>query len=403
MTKIEWTEKTWNPIVGCSVVSPGCTNCYAMRLAARLERMNPKLEHYKGLTRKMKGKPVWTGTLSLAPEHILLEPLLRKKPTIWFVNSMSDLFHENVPDEWIDRVFAVMALCPQHTFQVLTKRAERMRVYCSAPGVARRVHELAADMAVDLELPIVLIAPGIDPELAPPGPRIFLGKWPLVNVWKGTSAEDQRRADERIPDLLMTPAAVRFVSAEPLLGPIDFRKISWVDAGVHYHVDALRTDGKRGAAWWMAEYPDHKPMPFTEINWIIVGGESGRDARPMHPDWARAIRDQCSAAGVAFFFKQHGSWLVGEERHDKALGTHVQFQDGDQFLIVSDGHDIVLGAAQDEQAGPRHFWARYHGWQGHLIKRAGKLAAGRLLDGRTWDEMPVAHYLRAHGLEAVPA
>src|SRR5690606_6198863 len=125
VTKIECTQRTWNPIVGCSIVSPGCTNCYAMQMAARIERMNPRLEHYKGLTKRVNGKAVWTGTLALAPGKTLLEPLRTKKPTMWFVNSMSDLFHEDVPDEWIDRVFAVMALTPQHTYQVLTKRSAR--------------------------------------------------------------------------------------------------------------------------------------------------------------------------------------------------------------------------------------------------------------------------------------
>jgi protein gp37 len=133
MSKIEWTEKTWNPIVGCSIVSPGCTNCYAMKMAARLEAMARadarSTQHYLGTTQRSKAGPVWTGKVALAPERILLEPLSRKKPTTYFVNSMGDFFHESVPDAWIDSVFAVMALCPQHTFQVLTKRSARMRAY----------------------------------------------------------------------------------------------------------------------------------------------------------------------------------------------------------------------------------------------------------------------------------
>ena len=136
MSKIEWTEATWNPIVGCSLVSPGCTNCYAMRMAARLERMGQK--RYRGLTKPSKAGPVWTGKMRLVEEALTL-PLRRRKPTTWFVNSMSDLFHENVPDEWIDRVFAVMALCPQHTFQVLTKRSARMRAYLSDSSFGMRI------------------------------------------------------------------------------------------------------------------------------------------------------------------------------------------------------------------------------------------------------------------------
>src|SRR5690606_30332819 len=127
MTKIEWTERSWNPIVGCSIVSPGCTNCYAMQMAARIERMSPKLEHYRGLTKKVNGNVVWTGKVNLAPEKTLLEPLSWKKPRTVFVNSMSDLFHEDVPDEWITSVFVVMMVAHEHTLQILTKRSRRMR------------------------------------------------------------------------------------------------------------------------------------------------------------------------------------------------------------------------------------------------------------------------------------
>lgn len=179
---IEWTEQTWNPIVGCSVVSPGCTNCYAMKMAARLERMGQ--DRYRGLTQPSKAGPVWTGEMRFVEEALTL-PLRRRKPTTWFVNSMSDLFHESVPDAWIDRVFAVMALCPQHTFQVLTKRADRMRAYLGQPGEERRARHEA----------IVAVGRAISPEadwsrLAPVG----AGR---RNVWLGISAEDQRRYDER--------------------------------------------------------------------------------------------------------------------------------------------------------------------------------------------------------------
>lgn len=223
MTKIEWTEQTWNPIAGCSLASPGCTNCYAMTMAARIARMNPELEHYRGLTQSSKAGPVWTGKVALAPEHTLTAPLRRRKPTMYFVNSMSDLFHEDVPDEWIDRVFAVMALCRdgasgadphprEHTFQVLTKRSKRMQSYMTAGGVAARVMDAAELIACGGEK-----AKSWGPDWTMP--------WPLPNVWLGVSCEDKRRADERVPDLLATPAAVRFVSAEPLLGPIDFTRM----------------------------------------------------------------------------------------------------------------------------------------------------------------------------------
>ncbi len=351
MTKIEWTDKTWNPLVGCSVVSPGCTNCYAMAMAARLERMNPKLTHYQGLTKIVNGNAVWTGKLALAPDHVLTEPLRRKKPTMYFVNSMSDLFHESVPDGWIDRVFAVMALCPQHTFQVLTKRSVRMCDYCSYPGVARRIHELACDLVGELDLiDVVLVAPSVDPNLAPPGRRVFLGAWPLSNVWLGVSCERQQEADARIPDLLATPAAVRFVSAEPLLGPVDFTPFLPRAA-------AGSTEESRRA----------------QLSWVIVGGESGPGARPMHPDWARAIRDQCVAADVPFFFKQWGHWVP---ELDCDAGDPDDRADYARFL--RNGFRIL-----NLEGG-----CGFHGERVHVMRPSSKKSAGRLLDGREWQQWP---------------
>jgi protein gp37 len=344
-SKIEWTENTWNPITGCSIVSPGCTNCYAMRDAWR-KHHNPKLPHYRGLTKKVNGHPVWTGTVRPAPEHILRKPLRTRKPTLWFVNSMSDLFHEDVPDEWIDWVFAVMTLCPQHTFQVLTKRAKRMREYMNMPGVVRRIYGLACDIVTADEADVVLIAPSIDPSLAPPGPRVYLDRWPLPNVWLGVSAERQQEADERIPHLLQTPAAVRFVSAEPLLGPLSLRRIKtnggWYDA----------VEGWRDVT--------QSPVPESTLDWVIVGGESGPGARPMHPDWARGIRDQCAAAGVAFFFKQWGAWSPGRQTPslDDAKLSGIPCR-----IIESNG------------CGVGTF-------------RVGKKPAGRLLDGVEHNAMP---------------
>lgn len=308
MTKIEWTERTWNPIVGCSVVSPGCTNCYAMRMAARLEAMG--LEHYRGLTQASKAGAVWTGKLALASDKTMAAPYHRKKPTTYFVNSMGDLFHENILDSWIDRVFCTIVLCPQHVFQVLTKRAERMRAYIE--GAADRVKEKHHWARFDTD-------PGW------PG-------WPLPNVWLGVSCEDQTRADERIPHLLAAPAAVRFISAEPMLGPINLLDVA--------------KDGRGGNAIYSRSR--HR------LDWVIVGGESGPGARPMHPDWARNIRDQCAAAGISFFFKQWGEWRPA--------------------------------ADEDERTGRAQIFGR----EGvATVMAVGKKAAGRLLDGRTWNEMPV--------------
>ena len=262
-TGIEWTDATWNPIRGCSRVSEGCRHCYAERVAARFS--GPGLP-YEGLAVMRDGEPRWTGKTQMIWKH-LEDPLRWRRPRRIFVNSMSDLFHEDLAPDWIGRIFAIMAAAPQHTFQILTKRPRRMHGFVAGPSS--------------------------DPKAANIG-------WPLPNVWLGVSAENQATADERIPLLLETPAAVRFVSAEPLLGAID--------------LDV------------------HGP----ELDWLIVGGESGPGARPMQPEWARSLRDQCVDAGVAFFFKQWGE-------HDE-LGLRV-----------------------------------------------GKKRAGRLLDGREWNEFPHAH------------
>jgi protein gp37 len=221
-SKIEWTQATWNPVAGCSVISSGCKHCYAMRLAARLAAMGQ--EKYAGTTRKFGGRYVWTGQINLAPDALAL-PRSWARGRMIFVNSMSDLFHAAVPESFITQVFSVMQDCHQHTFQVLTKRPERLA------------------------------------EMARPLP------WPQ-NVWMGVSIESAEylwRADY----LRRVPAHVRFLSIEPLLGPLE----------------GLNLDG---------------------IHWVIVGGESGPGARPMNIQWVRAIRDQCIAAGVPFFFKQWG-------------------------------------------------------------------------------------------------
>ena len=280
MTAIQWTEQTWNPIVGCSVVSPGCTNCYAMRMAWRLGN-NPATPHYAGTVKMVNGNPVWTGGIGYAGDDTLTAPLRRRKPTIWFVNSMGDLFHEDVPDEWIDRVFAVMALCPRHKFQVLTKRGERMRDYLTGAEIGMRHHRAAAALG-----------------LAPPGWReedqssehasMHL---PLPNVWLGVSAEDQRRADERIPLLLDTPAAVRFVSYEPALGPIDIDQ--WMPCPTcEDHECAVHPTSLWG---------------LPRLDWVIAGGESGPGARPFYLEWAYDLIQQCRAAGCPVFVKQLGA------------------------------------------------------------------------------------------------
>jgi protein gp37 len=258
-TGIEWTEDTWNPIVGCSVISPGCTNCYAMKMADRIQRMEAARNRptpYAGTTTQRKAGPVWNGTLRQAPEATLLQPLRWKRPRMIFVNSMSDLFHDSVPDEWIDQVFAVMALCPQHTFQVLTKRAARMRDYMKEceERVALLTLDLACATGTSLDKPRQHPAFREEGAFGPTimdAPRIVGFKiWPLPNVWLGVSVEDQTRANERVPLLLATPAAVRWISAEPLLGPLDLND-DWIApqrgcGGTHKHAG----------------------LPFTEIHGV---------------------------------------------------------------------------------------------------------------------------------------
>jgi protein gp37 len=376
-THIEWTDATWNPVTGCAVVSPGCTNCYAMKLAGtRLKHIPSRV----GLTRDSKAGPVWTGEVRFNAKW-LTQPLKWKRPRRIFVCAHGDLFAESVKDEWIDQVFAVMALCPQHTFQVLTKRPERMRAYLSAPGVVRRIDEVVCDLTVELLLPVILIAPGAHEEFAPDRPRVYLDQWPLPNVWLGVSAEDQKRADERIPVLLDTPAAVRFVSLEPLLGAIDLKKVCLVPqvpgsyrAGIHVNALAGKVF-ESGIPYWDSYNDDGTAAPGarqSRLDWVIVGGESGVGARPMHPDWARALRDQCAAAGVPFFFKQWGRWTPGEnvERQRGVVETAHYFGESWHFtnenLARDDGH-------RDDEPD---------------LYSVGKTAAGRLLDGLEHNGMP---------------
>ena len=279
-THIEWTDATWNPITGCSVVSPGCTNCYAMKLAGTRLRDHPSRS---GLTVDSKAGPVWNGEVRFN-EQWLDQPLAWKRQRRIFVCAHGDLFHDAVRDEWIDDVFAVMAAAEWHTFQVLTKRPARMREYLADEERVYRICA-AAHKLKDAGHAIGKIGWSMLGED---------GQWPLPNVWLGVSVEDQARADERIPILLDTPAAVRWISAEPLLGPVNLRRLR-IAPDHHTMIDGLGGYAlERGGR--------------TNLDWVVVGGESGAGARPMHPNWARALRDQCAGAGVPFLFKQWGNW-----------------------------------------------------------------------------------------------
>lgn len=244
-TTIEWTDSTWNPVAGCTIATAGCTNCYAMRMAARLEAMG--VEKYAGLTRKTGGRAKWTGKIAL--DHKALDtPATWKKPRRVFVNSMSDLFHPDVPVEFIAEVWRVMGNTPRHTYQILTKRPEFMA-------------------EVTPSLPV------------------------LPNVWLGTSVEDDRVL-WRLDELRRVPAAVRFVSFEPLIGSV---------AGAE----------------------------LLDIHWAIVGGESGPKARAMDPVWVDEIHDACRRAGTAFFFKQWGG------KNKKATGRELRGRTYDEMPALS--------------------------------------------------------------------
>ncbi|MEW6210617.1 MAG: phage Gp37/Gp68 family protein [Acidobacteriota bacterium] len=265
-SKIEWTDASWNPIRGCSRVSEGCRNCYAERVAARFSGEG---QPYEGLAEMTPSGPRWTGEVRLIEEH-LEDPLRWKKPRRIFVNSMSDLFHEKLSITHQTDVFEVMAKCPQHTFQVLTKRADLMM---------SRMGQIGVGIAYRL------------------GKQSEPGFWPLRNVWLGVSVENQKTADERIPFLLRTRAAVRFISAEPLLGPIDLKSFligNFARKMIERFPDA-------------APLPQHLQPRYAPLDWIIVGGESGPGARECNLRWIESIVSQGSAAQVPVFVKQLGS------------------------------------------------------------------------------------------------
>lgn len=322
-TEISWSDATWNVVTGCSRVSEGCLNCYIYRTPPfRMEGRN------------FDGPGIGATTGVRLHSDRLGIPQRWTKPRMIFVCSLADLFQDEVPDRFIAEVFAVMAIARQHIFQVLTKRHARLRSLLNSQAFWGLV-----DAA--------LVVRGREP-LAGEGPHI------LPHVWIGVSTENQKWADIRIPALLDTPAAVRWISAEPLLGAIEL-KTSWVGAS------ALQHDA-------------------PELSWVVVGGESGPSARPMHPHWARSLRDQCVAASVPFHFKQFGEWAPTSEVINPRDKQTIAMHPAGMVALTADN--------------PFNPFERGHPyWEG--LRRFGKKTAGRELDGRTWDEFPAV-------LEAVP-
>ncbi len=343
-TNIEWVRNkdgsqgnNWNPFYGCRRKSAGCENCYAEQIAGRFSGIdkNNKILPYSGIATKTNGVSRWTGEVKLN-ENVLLEPLKIKKPTMFFVNSMSDTFYSKFPDEWIDKLFGVMARCPQHTFQILTKRPERMLEY-----IKTRAYHAYNDVRIETE------------------------QFPPRNIWLGVSVENQKTADERIPLLLDTPADVRFLSCEPLLENINLPLYYCCNCFKFTQTERVNNDKDWGCLiCGCYKTGGFKPSTTMGIDWIIVGGESGANARPIHPDWARNIRDQCIAANVPFFFKQWGGWFPMCEK-------------------TVEGTEWSIG--EDKARTHIHLWDDE---QGNVSVNIGKHNAGRFLDGRTWNEFP---------------
>lgn len=282
---IEWTDATWNPVTGCTRVSAGCQNCYAERLTATRLAHQPR---YAGLATMVNGEARWSNEIRLH-EDLLDQPLRWCKPRRIFVCSTGDLFHPKVPFEFIDKVFAVMALADRHTFQVLTKRPERIAEYLADLD---QVESRLSDVLWRERWPM-----RSEQQVAAGRDRLDCGV-PLPNLWLGTSVEDQAAADERIPNLLRCPAPVRFLSCEPLLGRIELPIIE--DSGEDMGPVERKEWGL--PARMMGDIAEG--IGPSRIHWVIVGGETGPGARPMELDWARSIRDQCQTAGVPFFLKQ---------------------------------------------------------------------------------------------------
>ena len=315
-SKIEWLKNktggqgsTWNPITGCTPASEGCQNCYGLRMAQRLKGRYgyPADDPFKITIHKDKYDI----------------PFKLKRPQRIFVCSMGDLFHDDVPFQEILTIFDIMYQCPQHTFMVLTKRPARMLEFCSKYGLMPVIKNLGLTGSGET--------------------------WP-GNVWCGVSAENQERLNERIPILLKIPAAIKFLSIEPLLGPIDL-----------------------STRWCNLDSSDHEcQILLDHLNWIIVGGESGPNARIMHPEWVKKIRDDCINKKIPFFFKSWGQWIPHELAHGGPyFSENIKFQSTLRRCKWEDGR--VMTAHQDR-------WCRF--------LKVGKKYSGRVLDGKIWGQYP---------------
>ncbi|HTV33660.1 MAG TPA: phage Gp37/Gp68 family protein [Methylocella sp.] len=262
---IEWADAIWDPLVGCSRKSAACRHCYAEALTAASAQ---DAQWGLGYAEIGPAGPAWTGKIALRDDRLTL-PLTWDTPRRILVNALSDLFHESAQNEVTDRIFAIMALCPHHIFEILTKRPKIMQAYITEPATPARIAKVMD-------------------EIAPQDSSHSLSVWPLKHLWLGVTAENQKEAERRIPVLLETPAALRFVAAEPLLEALDLKAGIWLR-------DATETGPASGSG--------------PRIDWVVAGGEIGAEAKACHPDWARSLRDQCIKGGTAFFWRQWGDYV----------------------------------------------------------------------------------------------
>lgn len=328
-TKIEWLQRqgtigeSWSPVTGCSPISEGCRNCWAERMSHRLAGRcgYPDAPHQFDVT--------------LHPDR-LEQPLRWREPRTIFMPSMGDLFHRDVPSDYVDRVISTITRSPRHTYICLTKRASAMAAYFN--GLRERIWVVGEWIQLGVDWSPTRVS--------------IRGMWPIKNLWLGVSAENQETAEERIEFLLDTPAHLRFVSAEPMLGPLELgpylHKCEGCGAGRDHHLcgDCPGTD-----------------LYGEALDWVICGGESGPGARPMNPEWAQGLRDQCEEADVPFFFKQWGAWFP------RSQWEH------NPDLILPDDNDCWDGE------GTRM-------WPGDMSHAVGKKRAGRILDGLEWNQWP---------------
>jgi len=344
-SKIEYTHETWNPVVGCAHSgSPGCDHCYAAKMAWRLAHIPATRELYEGLTRQTEsGRIEWTGKVRVN-ENALATPLHWHKPRRVFLGSMTDWMFSGIPSRRRLEMLAVMALTPRHRYLTLTKRHLNLRPVLETIGdhdpanlLAEAAYRITSNDEAECQ-----VANAVNNLLAP---EHNVG-WPLRNLALGVTVCNQAEADEKIPLLLATPAAIRWVSVEPMLGPVDLTAIK-------------------------AHAANHCANALHALDWVVAGGESGHGARPVHPDWLRSLRDQCASADVPFFFKQWGEWSAISQLDDSQFGQHEDWPNSDHIAHLR-GPDVV-----------------------HLddpcpVYRVGKRRAGRLLDSREHNDMPEA-------------